>query len=400
MPAVVAQVVTVAPALPAVVAEAAVQAVLLLALAAATGRAAAVSAVVVPARAAAHAPVARPLHAAAPAAVVVAVMKAAQAATATTIRNPHAPTPTWAHTWATPARAIATPAIPVAVRAASLTRCAPAWTAWAAAGAVVVAVIAVATVEVVAMVVDQAQRVAAVAGATGLVGQAVLAALLTAETRSSEEGGHSSPPSLNSAPGGRSGALEPAAVHVLYASGRRPPAVNHPRLQLHAVDFANMPALPHVDDVFVALGTTIAIAGSQGAFRAVDYDAVMATGRAARAAGATRCGVVSAMGANAGSRIFYNRVKGEVERDLQSLGFTTLVIARPSFLMGDRRALQQAPRAGESLSIRLFRWLDPVIPANYRARPGADVARALVHAVQSVPAGLHVLSGRALQPAA
>lgn len=103
------------------------------------------------------------------------------------------------------------------------------------------------------------------------------------------------------------------------------------------------------------------------------------------------------MGANAHSRIFYNRIKGEVKRDLQALGFVTLVIARPSLMIGDRQALQQAMRPAESLSIQLFRWLNPIIPANYRARPGADIARALVRAVQTGPAGLHVLSGRALQ---
>jgi uncharacterized protein YbjT (DUF2867 family) len=187
-------------------------------------------------------------------------------------------------------------------------------------------------------------------------------------------------------------------VHVLYAAGRRAPTMVDPRLRLHAVDFTSIPVLPPVDDVYIALGTTIAVAGSQRAFRAVDYDAVMATARAARAAGATRCGLVSAMGANAQSRIFYSRVKGEVERDLQALGFATLVIARPSLLLGDRHALQQPSRAGESLSIQLFKWLNPVLPTKYRARPGAEVGRALVHSVQSGPADVQVLSGLALQP--
>ena len=248
---------------------------------------------------------------------------------------------------------------------------------------VVVVVAVIAIPEVVAMAVDQA-RVAVVAGATGLVGQAVLAALLTADT-------HKAPPANTTDAAG-------ATIHVLHAKGRRAPALNHPRLQLHAVDFAAMPALPQVDDVYITLGSTIAVAGSQEAFRAVDYDAVMATARAARASGATRCGVVTAMGANANSRIFYNRVKGEVERDLQTLGFSTLVIARPSLLMGERAALQQAPRRAESLSIQLFKWLNPIIPAPYRARPGADVAAALVHAVLHGPTGLHVLTGHALNP--
>ncbi len=165
------------------------------------------------------------------------------------------------------------------------------------------------------------------------------------------------------------------------------PDITHPRLHLHAVDFADLaanphiPALPRVDDVIITLGTTIAAAGSQQGFRAVDRDAVLTTARAARAAGATRCGVVTAMGANAHSRIFYNRVKGEVEQALQDLGFATLVIARPSLLLGERQTLGQAARPAESLSIKAFQWLDAVIPANYRARSGANVARALVRAV-------------------
>lgn len=198
-------------------------------------------------------------------------------------------------------------------------------------------------------------------------------------------------------------------MHALHAQGRRAPDTTHPRLHLHAVDFAalalaanpHIPGLPAVDDVFITLGTTIAAAGSQQAFRAVDLDAVIAAARAARAAGATRCGVVTAMGADAQSRIFYNRVKGEVEQALKSLGFATLVIARPSLLLGERQALGQAPRAAESFSIEAFKLLDPLIPANYRARPGADVARALVRAVWAGPTEgaprVQVLMGRGLE---
>lgn len=316
----------------------------------------------------------RPLHAAG-----VRAPKAAAVDIATTMRSLPARMHTWVHTWATATRATAAPATALA---GNQTRCAPAWTAWLNAAAVVVvaAVVVIATQEVAVMVVDQA-RVAVVAGATGLVGQAVLAALLTADTRKSP-----------------ASAATGAAVHVLHGRGRRAPALNHPRLHLHAVDFATLPLLPPVDDVYITLGTTMAVAGSQAAFRAVDYDAVMATARAARAAGATRCGVVTAMGADPNSRIFYNRVKGEVERDLAGLGFSTLVIARPSLLMGERRSLHQAARPAETLSLKLFTWLNPVIPASYRARPGADVARALVHAVQTRPDGLHVLTGSDLQP--
>ena len=242
-----------------------------------------------------------------------------------------------------------------------------------------VAVIAVATLEVAAMAVDQA-RVAVVAGATGLVGQAVLAALLTAEKGGVKGPAAAAPLPDGSSSDGHGRICAPAAVHVLYAQGRRAPTLHHPLLHLHAVDFADLPHLPQVDDVYITLGTTMAAAGSESAFRAVDYDAVLGTARAARAAGATRCGVVSAMGANEQSRFFYNRV-----------------IARPSLLIGKRSALYQPARPAESVALKLFQWLNPVIPAHYRARPAAEVGYALVLAVQNLPPGQHVLSGNALQ---
>ncbi len=232
------------------------------------------------------------------------------------------------------------------------------------------------------------------AGATGLVGRAVLADLLAAE--------HNAP--LSGVGHQRDDAAVTPRVHVLYAHGRQPPESAHARVHLHAINFgelAQYPAaadLPKIDVVYIALGTTLAAAGSKTAFRAVDYDAVMATARCARAAGATRCGVVSAMGADPYSRIFYSRVKGEVERDLQTLGFTQLVIARPSLLLGDRAALGQAPRAGESLSMKLLTWFKGAVPTRYRAREAGDVGRALVHAVQTRGAGVHVLMGSALDP--
>ena len=103
-------------------------------------------------------------------------------------------------------------------------------------------------------------------------------------------------------------------------------------------------ALPAAEDAYCCLGTTIKQAGSQAAFRAVDFDAVLAFAQAARAAGVTRFAVVSALGASPRSATFYNRVKGEMEAALRALGFERLVIARPSLLAGDRAALGQ-PRA-------------------------------------------------------
>ncbi len=216
-----------------------------------------------------------------------------------------------------------------------------------------------------------------VVGATGLVGREVLADLL-ADKRYTK----------------------------VHSVGRRQLAgaiANHRRLAQHVVDFkdlSTLAALPAVDEVFIALGTTIKVAGSQAAFRAVDFEAVVAVARAARAQGATKLGVVSAMGADPRSPIFYNRVKGEMEVALAGLGFKSVVIARPSMLAGDREALNQPVRPGEGMALTFTRLFKPLIPANYRSVAARDVAAGLVQGVQSAKSGVtHLLSG-ALQGAA
>jgi uncharacterized protein YbjT (DUF2867 family) len=206
------------------------------------------------------------------------------------------------------------------------------------------------------------QRTVLIAGATGLVGRELLAGLLA-----------------------------DAAVAQVHALGRRAPAASHPRLVAHVVDFGGaLPALPPCDEVYLALGTTIQAAGSQDAFRAIDLDATLAVARAARAAGARRAGLVSAMGADAASRVFYNRVKGQAEQGLTALGFDGLVIARPSLLAGDRAALGQRERRGEHLGLTLARALGRLVPPNLRPIEAAAVARALLATVP-VAAGVRVL---------
>jgi uncharacterized protein YbjT (DUF2867 family) len=159
------------------------------------------------------------------------------------------------------------------------------------------------------------------------------------------------------------------------------------------VDFAALPALPPLDEVYLALGTTIKVAGSQAAFRAVDFDANLAVARAALAAGARRAGLVSSMGADPESRVFYSRVKGELEQALAQLPFDGLVIARPSLLTGDRDMLGQPERPLEKWSAAASRVLGPLIPANYRPIAAADVARALLTRVPSAQGRLVLLSG-------
>ena len=207
-------------------------------------------------------------------------------------------------------------------------------------------------------------RTVIIAGATGLVGRALLEGLLADRTV--------------------------AAVHSL---GRRAPATQHPKLTAHVVDFAALPVLPPADEVYLALGTTIKVAGSQAAFRAVDYDANLAVATAAAAAGARKAGLVSAMGADAGSRVFYSRVKGELENAMAQMPFEGLVIARPSMLVGDREALGQATRRGEVLAYVLGKVLGFLIPANFKPIEASAVATALLSAVPSAIGRKVLLSG-------
>jgi uncharacterized protein YbjT (DUF2867 family) len=185
-------------------------------------------------------------------------------------------------------------------------------------------------------------------------------------------------------------------VHLLLRR-TAPNVPAHPKLQAQVVDFERLPVLPPIDDVYIALGTTIKVAGSQDAFRRVDFDAVVDTARAAQAAGARRVFVVSALGADAKSRVFYNRVKGEMEAAVAALGYDTTVFAQPSLLLGDRAALGQPVRSGEEWAARLFgpvlRW----VPARVRPIRAADVARALVDAAFDQARGVRVLSSAEMQ---
>ena len=194
-----------------------------------------------------------------------------------------------------------------------------------------------------------AARTVALAGATGLVGRTILEGLLADES-----------------------------VEVVHVLARRDIGCVAPKLISHEVDFAALPPLPPIDEVYLALGTTIKVAGSQAAFRAIDFDANLAVARATLAAGARRAGLVSAMGADAKSGVFYSRVKGELEDALAALPFAGLVIVRPSLLVGDRSVLGQPTRGGEAVGAMVGRLLGPLVPRDYRPIAAADVARALL----------------------
>lgn len=219
------------------------------------------------------------------------------------------------------------------------------------------------------------QRVA-VAGASGLVGRALLHGL------AADPAVRTVHAVLRRAPA--AGVLPDAKVRPLFAD---PVTLGQP----------GAATLPPLDAAFCALGTTIKVAGSQAAFRAVDFDAVLAFAHAARAAGAQRLAVVSALGADAASAVFYNRVKGEAEAALIAMGWPRLVIARPSLLLGDRATLGQPVRNGE----RVAQWLTPAVgwllPGRLRPIRAEVVARALLRALAAEGEAVQILESDALQ---
>ncbi len=209
-----------------------------------------------------------------------------------------------------------------------------------------------------------APRTALVLGATGLVGGHVLDLLLA----------------------------DPVWTRVLTL-GRRPAARDSPRLEQRVVGFDRVDQHADafdVDAVFCCLGTTIKAAGSQEEFRRVDHDYPLAAARLASERGGRHFLLVTAMGADAGSGIFYNRVKGEVERDVTALPFAGVTIARPSLILGERAGR----RTAEGLAQKLAPILNPLLLGplrRYRAIPAERIARALAKLARQGPAGVRVV---------
>lgn len=208
-------------------------------------------------------------------------------------------------------------------------------------------------------------RVALIAGASGLIGGLLLEQLLRAPL-----------------------------YEQVVAVTRRPLAIKHPKLHEIVGDFENVETAVAAagfkpTDAFCTLGTTIKKAGSQAAFSKVDFEYVLRFARAAKAAGAQRFLLVTAVGANARSAIFYSRVKGEIEDAVRALGFEATHIFRPSMLMGERNER----RPGESIAKTLTPYVSPFLigPASiYKGIKADTVAAAMAAAARRADRGFIV----------
>ncbi|WPD74851.1 NAD-dependent dehydratase [Dickeya fangzhongdai] len=202
-------------------------------------------------------------------------------------------------------------------------------------------------------------------GATGLVGGQVLAKAL-ADTR----------------------------ITQLVAPVRRAlPA--HDKLIAPPVNFDQLPEDAdwwQADAVICTLGTTIKAAGSQAAFYRVDHDYPLTAARLAHAHGTPTYVLNSASGANVSSRFFYNRVKGELERDLAGVGFSSLTLVRPGLIGGER----DERRPGEWAVQQALRVLHPLLPLSWRINPAERIADALLAAALNPAAGVRAITSEHL----
>ncbi|MEQ1594315.1 MAG: NAD(P)H-binding protein [Casimicrobium sp.] len=219
-------------------------------------------------------------------------------------------------------------------------------------------------------------KIAVVAGATGLTGSTLLRQL-AGDTRFDR------------------------VVALVRSAKREMPT----RVESVVVDFevlANGPEAITIDHavsdelvVFCCLGTTIKVAGSQAAFRRVDFDYVVAVGRWAKAQHAVHFGLISALGASAKSSVFYTRTKGEAEDTVRALGLCSVLIVRPSFIDGDRTE----SRPGESVAIRFARGISPLLLGplrRYRVVTAEAIAASLLAAATSPVAGVTVTESEAI----
>ena len=201
-------------------------------------------------------------------------------------------------------------------------------------------------------------KTAIVLGATGLIGKKVTEHLLKNDTYST--------------------------VIILV---RKPLNINHPRLKQHIFNYDAIDnTLLKGDDLFCCLGTTIKTAGSKEAFRKVDLDYVVNVAKASKGNGINHFAVISAMGANKNSTVFYNQIKGEMEEAIKAIGFDSTYVIRPSLLLGDRKEF----RFGELIGKFFMITLSFLIPKKYRAIYDVQVAISMIHFMSHTEHGFFI----------
>ena len=204
-------------------------------------------------------------------------------------------------------------------------------------------------------------KTAIIIGATGLVGSQVLNLL-----------------------------LEDKRYSKIKVFHRRTTGINHPKLEEHIIDFDEIEEWKELitgDELYSALGTTIKKAGSQEQQYTIDYTYQYEVAKAAAENGVKKYSLVSSAGADYESRMFYSRLKGELDDDVKNLPFKVIAILRPSILAGDRNER----RLGESVGMFFIKFLTK-IPGLKKYRPisGETVAKGMINSLHRCPKGYHI----------
>jgi uncharacterized protein YbjT (DUF2867 family) len=210
-------------------------------------------------------------------------------------------------------------------------------------------------------------KTALIAGATGLIGHELLERLIQSDR-----------------------------YNKVIALSRIPLTVDHPKFANITLDFHHPETMLtgfKPDDVFCCIGTTMAKAGSKKKFYEVDFQFPLALAKTSFALGAQQFLLVSALGADKNSSIYYNRVKGEVEAAIRTVGFKTIHIFRPSLLLGQRKE----KRPGEDVAKVLYKIFGFAIPEKYKAIPAEKVATAMMASASQDQTGIFIHESREMQ---
>lgn len=212
-----------------------------------------------------------------------------------------------------------------------------------------------------------AMKVALLAGGTGLIGSQLLK-MLTDDSR----------------------------YHKVKCLTRNSLPISHNKIEVIKTDGSNLNEIQdqlQADDVFCCLGTTIKKARTEEAFKKIDFEYPLLLASICHAKGAKQFLIISSLGADPNSSVFYNKVKGEVEKEIDLLGYPSLHIFRPSLLLGPR----PEERSGEDAAKLFFKLFGFLIPSKYKAIDSKKVASAMLQSAKRDEIGKFVHESKSLQ---
>lgn len=210
-------------------------------------------------------------------------------------------------------------------------------------------------------------RSALVAGSTGLIGGQLLELLLNDNHYSS-----------------------------VVAISRKSLAITNPKLRNVVCELGDLSTHRYqlkADHIFCCLGTTIKKAKSRENFRSVDFEGPLALAKISKELGTLKFLLISSLGANKNSGIFYNQVKGEVEEAIAQVGFSSFHILRPSLLLGNR----QEERTGEDAAKLFYKIFGFLVPKKYQAIESSKVAKAMLALAKQEQTGNFIHESNELQ---